>query len=84
MQECKMGIEITVDIFFSKGSWEIYPSATDIWSFIDMTRRKPSKNLCSEFPRGKEVFEKKKFFFSKREEIQRTSETKSNVGKQSL
>ena len=32
-----------LEIIFSKASWEIYPSATYIWSLTSITRRKSSK-----------------------------------------
>lgn len=68
--------------FFSKSSREMYSSATDIWSLIDITRRrKPRKDLKNGFSRKKSL--KIIFFFSKREEeIQRTwGRKKGSIGK---
>ena len=59
--------EMTIDNF-SKTSWEIYPSATYIWSLTSMTRRKPSKKYMQWIFQKKDeedIFEN--FFFSHKE-----------------
>ena len=73
---------MTIDNF-RKASWEIYPSATFIWSLISMTRRKPNKKYMQWIFQKKDkedIFEKKIFFLTKRRNI-KDLRNKGSVGK---
>lgn len=74
---------MTIDNF-SKTSWEIYLSATYIWSLTSMTRRKPSKKYMQWIFQKKDkedIFENFFFFLTKRRNIKDLRNKKGSVGK---